>query len=76
MGAHPTIPILSFSHMISTHDFGYACHRHLGSYRAQEMIVRTIRDDPHTSILFSIGDRDIIQLLAEGINDLAMRFGA
>jgi hypothetical protein len=51
MGAHPIIPILSFSLMISAHDFGYACDRHLGFHRARKrMIVRTMRDDPHTSI--------------------------
>jgi hypothetical protein len=42
------------------------------------MIVKTIRDDPHTSILFS--SQSVIvtssKLLAERINDLAMRFGA
>jgi hypothetical protein len=58
----------------------YAWHRHLGFYRARKrMIVRTIRDDPHTSILFS--SQYVIvtssKLLAERINDhLAMRFGA
>jgi len=51
----------------------------IGIYRARKrMIQRTIRDDPHTSILFS--SQSVIvtssKLLAERINDLALRFGA
>jgi hypothetical protein len=42
------------------------------------IIVRSIRDDPHTSILFS--SQSIIVTLskipAERVNDLCMRFGA
>jgi hypothetical protein len=53
----------------------YACHRHLGFYRGER---RAIRDDPHTSILFS--SQSVIvtssKLLAERINDLAMKYGA